>query len=75
MAITRVKKECVTCGKSIYPKLSDVKRGWGLYCCRSCRSIGIKKTRRYGKKYQIHKESGIFNSWEDDLYDDGFRGI
>ena len=31
-------KQCLTCGKTFWPQLADVKRGKALFCSRSCSS-------------------------------------
>ena len=31
---------CKICKKNFYPKLSHVKRGWGVYCSKRCKDIG-----------------------------------
>lgn len=44
--ITKVEKRCKTCKCVFYPKVTDVQRGWGKFCSKSCKAI--EQTRRTG---------------------------
>ena len=30
------------CGKPFQARATDVKRGWGRYCCNTCKNKGVK---------------------------------
>jgi len=34
----RVERTCEWCGETFWPRLAEVKRGWGRFCSLSCRS-------------------------------------
>ena len=38
-----IKKKCIICGKPLWVKKSNIKRGWGKYCCKKCQFEGQKK--------------------------------
>lgn len=40
-----IKRKCLVCGKTIWIKKSNVKRGWGKYCSKKCQA----KTQIRGK--------------------------
>lgn len=45
------------CGKSFEARPSDIKRGRGKYCCKSCASksvSNIKRHKRFKHKYNYH---------------------
>ncbi|QMP19206.1 hypothetical protein [Pseudomonas phage Persinger] len=33
-----VDRECANCGQSFKARASDARRGWGLYCGKSCKA-------------------------------------
>ena len=33
---------CKICDARFYPRLSHVKKGWGIYCSRNCKNIGTR---------------------------------
>lgn len=44
-----MKRGC-KCGKSFYAKISDVKRGWGNSCSKSCAAQRRESKKRLGYK-------------------------
>lgn len=38
-----VEKKCDNCKKVFYPRLADVKRGWGKFCSKRCKAIKQEK--------------------------------
>ena len=48
-----VERKCRRCRAKFLARASDVKRGWGLYCSKSCKAI--RQEARHGY-YQAHQE-------------------
>ena len=48
----RITKRGCKCGKSFYAKVSDVKRGWGNSCSKSCAAQRRELKKRLGYKKQ-----------------------
>lgn len=42
-----VERKCQRCTKPFFARAADVKRGWGLFCSKSCKAI--KQERRTGQ--------------------------
>lgn len=42
------KRQCPCCDAEFEARISDVNRGWGLYCSKSCKAV--MQTRRTGKR-------------------------
>lgn len=34
-----VERTCAGCGKAFNARAADVKRGWGLFCSKSCKAL------------------------------------
>ena len=34
----RKRKHCAWCGKVFYPRVADLKRGWGKFCSKKCKA-------------------------------------
>lgn len=48
-----VEQKCRCCRSPFLARAADVKRGWGLYCSKSCKAI--KQEKRTGQ-YRAHQE-------------------
>lgn len=48
-----VERKCKCCGSKFFARSADVKRGWGLYCSKSCKAI--RQEARTGQ-YQRHQD-------------------
>ena len=35
----KIARKCKSCGAEFEARAADVKRGWGLYCSKSCKAI------------------------------------
>jgi hypothetical protein len=70
------KRFCPVCGKEFYPRIADIKRGWGKFCSKRCKAIKqkegkyigatrIKHTYRWKKIYFIFQHGiGLRNNNE-----------
>ena len=46
----KIARKCKSCGAEFEARVADVKRGWGLYCSKSCKAIKQEgKTGQYAK--------------------------
>jgi hypothetical protein len=43
----KVERKCKFCGETIHPREADVKRGWGLFCNKTCKAS--EQERRTGQ--------------------------
>lgn len=48
-----VERNCRRCRNTFLARVADVKRGWGLYCSKSCKAI--RQEARTGQ-YQAHQD-------------------
>ena len=48
-----VERKCRCCRSTFWARAADVKRGWGMYCSKSCKAI--RQEARTGQ-YQAHQE-------------------
>lgn len=48
-----VERQCKWCRKQFFARAADVKRGWGLYCSKTCKAI--RQEVRTGQ-YRAHLE-------------------
>lgn len=54
-----VERKCKCCRKPFQARAADVKRGWGLFCSKSCKAI--KQEQRTGQ-FAAHIRGGIARS-------------
>jgi very-short-patch-repair endonuclease len=47
---TKIKRTCIECGKEFMAKPSDIKRGYGKYCSKSCRIIHTYRAGKFNTK-------------------------
>lgn len=47
--------KCKTCGDPFEARVADRKRGWALYCSKSCKAI--EQTRRMGGRGGVDRET------------------
>lgn len=49
-----IERNCPCCKVQFEARISDVKRGWGVYCSKSCKAV--MQTRKTGKRgpYKKH---------------------
>ena len=52
MTTARTHTTCAQCGKPITPRTSDVKRGWGRYCSKSCKA-------KHAHATGAHRKNGV----------------
>ena len=48
---------CKNCGREKRVRVSDVKRGWGLFCSKSCKAKAQEKRTGQYRKY-VYKNNG-----------------
>lgn len=72
----KITVKCKNCGKSFEVRVSDVKRGWGKYCSKSCKAkYQEKKTGQYkdyinrNHKHNIHDDADEHEFYTT-MYDD-----
>ena len=63
---TMVTVKCRTCGTPFQARLADRKRGWGLYCSKSCKAI--RQTQITGRG-RPREDDPFTVGGEDDLED------
>lgn len=44
----KIARKCNHCRTNIFPRLADVRRGWGLYCSKSCKASAANPNKRAG---------------------------
>lgn len=42
----KIARKCNHCRANIFPRLADVRRGWGLYCSKSCKALAANPNKR-----------------------------
>lgn len=71
--------QCKSCGKDFSARIADRKRGWALFCGKSCEAT--EQARKYGQSSSLKKSAvGPFDAFDaDDLneaaqnfYGDGY---
>lgn len=65
-----MERECDVCGEKYNAKASDIKRGWGLTCSKSC---AAKKRETSREDYDISKVRT--NNMKRDLWNNKYRNI
>jgi hypothetical protein len=63
--------KCKTCKTPFQARVADRKRGWGLFCSKSCKAIKQTQVTGRGKpRGMFHDDDGFFTvGGEDDLED------
>lgn len=69
-----VERVCQNCGKVFLASSSDVKRGWGKYCNRHCKTSHQNFKKSYAFKPKAKREFEVFDhdTWSTPLGGDIF---
>ncbi|MEX3555816.1 MAG: hypothetical protein VB131_04180 [Burkholderia gladioli] len=57
-----VERQCKRCKKPFFARAADVKRGWGLFCSKSCKAI--KREQRTGQCRAYWDRQDAHANWD-----------
>lgn len=65
-----MKRKCDNCGSEYNVKPSDLKRGWGLTCSKSCAASKRERSKPSYNVDRVKRNNIIRDNWNDRWYDD-----